>query len=160
MKGKVDILKGRLIFHCKIKWNFGSRGTLCQVSGCGACTANEASIHSTEEILLGDTRFMASPFSPTYFSGVESEVKFVGDEIMTIEKFDVKEVSKPCRSISPRISPIFLDQVHEEQLDLRCRCSMSRNVPQHSSTKRMQNLTLATNKGGIQKINYWKLMGH
>lgn len=91
MKCEVDIFKSHLNFLCKIKLNFGSRGTLCQVSGCGACAANDPFIHSTEEILFGDLRFMASPFSPTYFSSVESEVKFVGDEIITIEKFELSD---------------------------------------------------------------------
>jgi len=72
--GKVHTFKGYLIFDSKIEMNSGSTGTLCQVSGCGACAANDPSIHSTEDIPFGDTRFKASPFSPTYF-GVESEEK-------------------------------------------------------------------------------------
>lgn len=150
-KRKVKFDISSLIFLCKIKLNFVLGGTLCQVRGCGACAANDPSIHSTEEIPFGDTRFMASPFIPTYFSGVESELQFMGDEIRTLEKFEV-EASKPCRSISPMISPIFLDQVHEEQLDLRSQCSTTRSVPQHSSITAIQIVTLATNRGKIQKM--------
>lgn len=90
VKVKVHTFKGHLIFHCKLKLNLGSISTLCQVSGCGACAANDPSIHSTEDIPFGDTRFMASPFSPTYFKGVTSEEKFVGDEIITFEKLGVE----------------------------------------------------------------------
>lgn len=88
VKDTVHTFKGHLIFRCKIKFNLGTIGTLCQVSGCGACAANDPSIHSTEDIPFGDTRFMASPFSPTYFKGVTCEEKFVWYEIITFEKLE------------------------------------------------------------------------
>lgn len=39
--------------------------TLCQVSGCCLCAINDASIQSTDEMLLGELRLIASPLSPT-----------------------------------------------------------------------------------------------
>lgn len=50
------------LWHCIA---FDLFQTLCQVNGCCFCAANDPCIHSTEDMAFGETRSMASPFSPT-----------------------------------------------------------------------------------------------